>query len=85
MAMTLQFFYMTSSSIFWRWFVSLVKFSFWSKFHANIITGLFRSYDNFFSYGIDQKSGNWKYPHLSFAQYLETGASKEYQISRERL
>ena len=25
--------------------------------------------------GIDQKSGNRKYPRLSFAQYLETGAS----------
>ena len=24
---------------FWRCFVSLVKFSFWSKFHVNIITG----------------------------------------------
>ena len=34
----------------------------------------------FFSDGIDQKSGNRKYPRLSFAQYLETGASKEDQI-----
>ena len=25
--------------IFWRGFVSLVKFSYWSKFHVNIITG----------------------------------------------
>ena len=25
-------------TIFWRWFVSLVKFSYWSKFHVNIIT-----------------------------------------------
>ena len=25
--------------LFWRCFVSLVKFSYWSKFHANIITG----------------------------------------------
>ena len=25
---------------FWRCFVSLVKFSYWSKFHVNIITGL---------------------------------------------
>ena len=24
---------------FWRCFVSLVKFSYWSKFHVNIITG----------------------------------------------
>ena len=25
--------------LFWRCFVSLVKFSYWSKFHINIITG----------------------------------------------
>ena len=33
---------------------------------------------------IDQKSGNQKCSRLSFAQYLETGASKEYQIWHER-
>ena len=32
-----------------------------------------------------QKSGNRKYPHLSFAQYLETGASKGYQIWQKYL
>ena len=26
-------------NIFWRGFVSLLKFSYWSKFHVNIITG----------------------------------------------
>ena len=26
-------------NFFWRYFVSLVKFSYWSKFHINIITG----------------------------------------------
>ena len=45
----------------------------------------FRSYDNFFLYGVDQKSGNQKYPYLSFAQYLETRVSKEYQIWHESL
>ena len=25
--------------LFWRWCVSLVKFSYWSKFHVNIMTG----------------------------------------------
>ena len=25
--------------LFWIWFVSLVKFSYWSKFHVNIATG----------------------------------------------
>ena len=40
MAMKSQFADMTSLSIsFWRCFVSLVKFSYWSKFHVNIITG----------------------------------------------
>ena len=40
MTMTSQFSDMTSSSnFFWRCFVSLVKFSYWSKFHVNIITG----------------------------------------------
>ena len=51
---------------FWRCFVSLVKFSCWSKFHVNIITGF---------EGIDQQSGNWKYPLLSIFQYLEFGRS----------
>ena len=39
--MTSQFTYMTmrwSSNFFWRLFVSLLKFSHWSKFHINIIT-----------------------------------------------
>ena len=41
MTMTSQFSHMTSSSIFlmFFFFVSLVKFNYWSKFHANIITG----------------------------------------------
>ena len=34
-----QFSNMMSSSIFWHCFVSLVKFSYWSKFHVNFITG----------------------------------------------
>ena len=40
MEMMSQFFHMTWSSFFlWHCFVSLVKFSCWSKFHVNIITG----------------------------------------------
>ena len=39
MAMTSQFSHMTSSSVFLTFFVSLVTFSYWSKFHINIITG----------------------------------------------
>ena len=38
--MTSQFSDMKSSSIFyWHCFVSFVKFSYWSKFHVNIING----------------------------------------------
>ena len=39
MAMTLQFSDMMLWSIFWHCFVSLVNFSYWSKFHVNIIIG----------------------------------------------
>ena len=45
----------------------------------------FWNYNNFLLSGIDQKSKNRKYPHLSFAQYLETGASYGYQIWHECL
>ena len=38
MTMTTQFFDMASSTIFWHCFVFLVRFSYWSKFHVNIIT-----------------------------------------------
>ena len=34
---------------------------------------------------VDQKTGNWKYSRLSFAQHIETGASKKQQICNERL
>ena len=37
------FWHEVNVSLFWRCRVSLVKFSYWSKFHANIITG--SSYD----------------------------------------
>ena len=39
MTMTSQFVDMTSSPIFLRCFVSLVKFSYWSKFHVNVMIG----------------------------------------------
>ena len=41
MTMTSQFFVWHDINVnfFWRYFVSLVKFSYWSKFHVNIITG----------------------------------------------
>ena len=39
MAMTSQSPTWRDYQFFWRCFVSLVKFSYWSKFHVNIITG----------------------------------------------
>ena len=39
MTMTSQFSDMTSLSTFWTLFCFLVNFSYWSKFHVNIITG----------------------------------------------
>ena len=38
MTMTTQFSDMTSTTIFWHCFDFLVRFSYWSKFHVNIIT-----------------------------------------------
>ena len=47
---------------FWRCIVSLVKFSYWFKFHVNIITGS-GIITIFFYWGLtSQKSGNQKYP-----------------------
>ena len=40
MTMTSWFYDMApSSNFFWRCFVSLINFSYWSKFHVSIITG----------------------------------------------
>ena len=74
MIMMSQFPDMTPSSTFFDvvlfFLSSLVTGpSFMSTFHW------FWNYDNFPLEGIDQKSRNWKYPRLSFAQYLATGAS----------
>ena len=79
MAMMSQFPDMTSLSVIFDDDVFLL---------SSLVTGQvscqyrhwFWSYDNFFLSGIDQKSGNRKYPHLSFSQYLEIRVSKEYQF-----
>ena len=68
--MTSQFSDMMSSSNFWPYFVSLVKFSFSSKFHVNIITGP----------GVTTIFFYKEYPRLSFAKYLQAGESYGYQI-----
>ena len=76
MAIMSQFSDMMSQSIFfWCCLVSLVKFSSWSKFYVNIITdsGVITIS---FSKGLTEVQKSC----LSFAQYLEIGASKEYQI-----
>ena len=67
--MTPQMFKMTSSSIFfWRLFVFLVNFSYWFKFHVNIITGS-RVITIFFYKGLTKnlESGNtttWDLPNI---------------------
>ena len=53
---------------FWRCRLSLVKFSYWSKFHINIINGS----------RVLTISGNQKYTFLSFVQYLEMSLMKSY-------
>ena len=64
--------------VFWHHRISLVKFRKWFKFHVNIIGSGFMTI--FVYKGFDQKSRNWKYVLLIFAQYLETGARQQYQI-----
>ena len=39
MSMMPQFVGMTSPSFFWTCLVSLIKFSYWSKFHVNVVIG----------------------------------------------
>ena len=46
-------------------FVSLVKFSYWFKFHVNIITGS-GVMTIFFHKGLPEISGNRKYSRLGF-------------------
>ena len=54
--------------IFWRCFISLVSFSYWSKFHINIITGS-GIMTNFFYQGLtrNQEIGKnlvWVFPNI---------------------
>ena len=69
---TPQFIDLTSSSNFFHIALFLLS-SFVAgpcKFHHWYLI-----YANFLLLGIDQKSGNWNYPRLGFAKYLETGSS----------
>ena len=54
--------------IFWRCFISLVNFSYWSKFHINIITGS-GIMTNFFYQGLTRnqeigKTPVWVFPNI---------------------
>ena len=66
-------------NFFRRCLVSLVKFKYWPKFHVNIITGsgvmIIYLYKGYWP-----EIRKLEIPRLSFAQYLEAGASSEYQI-----
>ena len=69
---------MTSfSNFFWRDHIFLLKFRQWPEFHVNTITGS-RVMTIFIYKEFDQKSRNWKGPHLhlNFVQYGK-GVSKE--------
>ena len=79
MTMTSQFPDMTSKSFFLRCFVFLVKFSYLSKFHVNIITGS-GIMTIFFYKEFTRNPENRKCPRLSFAQYLETGANMDTEL-----
>ena len=75
MTMTSQFADMMLSLIFFGIvYVSLVNFSYWSKFHVNIITGS-GVMTIYFYKGLARNSRNREYPRLTLAQYMETGAS----------
>ena len=55
-------------TFFWRSFVSLVKFSYWAKFHVNIITGS-RIMTIFFSKGLTRNpeigsTHVWVFPNI---------------------
>ena len=62
----------TISCYFWSCFVSLVKFSYWRKFHFNISSLVLELWQ--FSFTRDWPE-IWKFeiPRLSFTHYLETG------------
>ena len=72
--MASQFSEMTSSSVFFD-VVLFLLLSLVTGQSFMSISYWFWGYDNLLLQGIDQKSGNRKYHRLSFAQYLETGAS----------
>ena len=67
-------------NFFWLFFFSLVKFSYWSKFHVNIITGSGVMTISFYK-RFTRNPEIGKNPRRSFAQYLETGAS-EWRIAK---
>ena len=71
MTMRSQFVDMTSSS---ARRVSFVEFSYWSKFHVNIITG-FGVMTIFVHKGLTRNPEIEDIPRLSFPQYLVTRAS----------
>ena len=63
----------SSSNFFDVFFVFFVKFSYCSKFHVNIIPG--SGVMTILFYKGLTRNPEMKYPRLSIAQYLETGAS----------
>ena len=81
--MTSQFSDMTSSSNFLTLFCFSYQFSYCSKFHVNIITASGVMTISFYK-GLTRNLKSEISPS-EFAQYLEDGTSKEYQIWHDRL
>ena len=69
--------------IFWRCFVSLVRFSYWSKFHVNIITGS-GVMTIFFYKGLTRNPEIWN-TTVWVLPNIWTGARYGYQIWHEFL
>ena len=81
MTMMSRFVDMTSSSMFvWRCFVSLVRFNYWSKFYANIITGSGVMQFIFIRDGVTRNPEMGNTPVWILPNIWETGTSKGYQI-----
>ena len=81
MTRTSHFSDMTSSTFFWRRLVSPVKFSYWSKFHVNIVTGSKVMTISFYE-GLTRNPEIGKYSCLCFAQHLETGRVKNTKFGK---
>ena len=89
-ALTSRFSGMTSSSVFLTWRVSLPKFSYWSKFHVNIIaaSGVMTIF-NYKGLTRNPETGNtsaWVFPNIwRLGQVMNTKFNTNTNVSNEML